>query len=496
MRTSFRTILFATALLAAFSLQGQEMKKLTFSIDDVVSIARDNANQAVQAKHSLESELSDFSAFLASRKWQLDLTLNPSYRMMAVSLEDYSLSGFAQSNTLSTGASLDFSKLVQGSGGYLYASSSFGWDEFFSDARDGYIQQYGAPRLFNITPLRVGYRQELMGYNGPSWEKRIRETQADNARKDYVSEMAAISETAAGYFFSYATSKAMYDMYRVNAESADSLYRIGVKKYELTSIRKDELLSLQLQLMNSQNDVRASFNSMEKARRSLLSYLEMGYEDVSVDVILPENPERLILVDPQEAIEIARTFNPEFGKVQEASLRAEQEFDKARREKGIRVDLDLSAGIQQYGYSAGPVGLTSQPYAIANVTLAFPLVDHGMRRDNYNAAKSRVDYYNVQKSETERTITEAIVNTINELQIQQEMLADTKKAMDLADESFDQNQYNYAQGLSDINTFTLAQNRKDSAHINYITSLSNFWLAYYRLCSITLYDFYNMKPLN
>ena len=496
MRTSIRIILFVATLLDTLSLQGQEMKKLTFSIDEVVSIARSNANQAVQAKHSLESEQSGFSSFLASRKWQLDLTLNPSYRMMAVSLEDYSLSGFAQNNALAAGASLDFSKLVQGSGGYLYASSSFGWDEFFSDARDSYIQQYGAPRLFNITPLRVGYRQELLGYNGPSWEKRIRETQAENARKDYVSELAAISETAAGYFFSYATCKAMYDMYKVNAESADSLYRIGVKKYELTSIRKDELLSLQLQLMNSQNDVRASFNSMEKARRSLLSYLEMGYDDVTVDVVLPEDPEHLILIDSQEAIDIARTYNPEFGKVQEASLKAEQELDKAKREKGVRVDLDLSAGIQQYGYRAGPVGLTSQPHSIANVTLAFPLVDHGMRRDNYNAARSKVEYYDVQRLEIERTVTEAIVNTINELQIQQEMLADTRKAMELADESFAQNQYNYAHGLSDINTFTLSQNRKDSAHINYINSLSSFWLAYYRLCAITLYDFYNMRPLD
>ena len=495
MRKSIKIILLAAALSGAPGLHGQETNGLSFSIDDVVSLARDNANQSIQAKYSLESEQFDFDSFMASRRWQLGLTFNPSYRMMAVSLEDYSLSGFSRSNTLSAGASLDFHKLVQGSGGYVYATSSFGWDEFFSDARADYIQQYGAPRLFNITPLRVGYRQELLGYNGPAWEKKIEEKHIENARKEYVAEMAEITETAAAYFFSYATSKAMYDMYRVNAESADSLYKIGQKKYELTSIRKDELLSLQLQLMNSQNDARSSFNSMEKARRSLLSYLDMGYDDVSVDVVLPENPDHLILIDPSQAIEMARRYNPAFGKAQEASLIAEQELDKATREKKFQVDLDLSAGIQKYGYSAGPVGLTGQPYSIANVTLSIPLVDHGMRRNNFNAAKSRVEYYDVQQSETERTLTEAIVNTINELQIQQEMLADTKMAMELADESFRQNQYNYAHGLSDINTFTLSQNRKDSAHINYITSLSDFWLAYYKLCSLTLFDFYNMKPL-
>lgn len=62
-------------------------------------------------------------------------------------------------------------------------------------------------------------------------------------------------------------------------------------------------------------------------------------------------------------------------------------------------------------------------------------------------------------------------------------------------EVYEQNQYNYAMGLSDINTFSFAQSRKDDAHNNYTSALSEFWLAYYRLCSLTLYDFYERKPL-
>ena len=487
-------------LLAAFSMgtgmRAQDVKELTFSLDDVAAIAMENANMSVRAKRVLESEQFDFDSFLASRKWQLGLNFNPSYQIMSLSPEAYSVAGFSESNALSAGATLDFSKLVEGTGGYAYASSNIAWSEFFSGTGAAYRQQYGAPRMFGSTPVRVGYRQELIGYNGSKWDRKIRDKQYDNSRKEFVAEMAAVTETAAGYFFSYATCKALYDMYKVNAESADSLYKIGLKKYDLTSIRKDELLSLQLQLMNSQNDVRSSFNSMEKARRSLLSFLNLGYEDVSVEVSLPENPDHIIVVDPEQAIEYARRFNPEFGLAEESSLRAEQELDRARREKGLHVDLDLSVGLQKFGYDFNTLGTTNRPFTLANVTLAFPLVDHGMRRNNYNSAKSRMEYYNVQKIETERVITESIVNTVNELMIQQQMLSDTKKAMELADESFKQNQYNYAHGLSDINTFTLSQNRKDSAHINYISALSDFWLAYYRLCSITLYDFYKMRPLD
>ena len=496
MRMDMRIALLIAALSLGTGLRAQDVKELNLTLRDVVDIALENSNISIQAKSLYESEKFSFDSFTASRRWQLGLNFGPSYQLSSLSPEAYSVSGFSSTNTLSAGATLDFSKLISGTGGYAYATSNLAWSEYFSESGNTYRQMYGDPRLLDATPIRVGYRQELIGYNGPKWDKKIRDKQYENAGKEYAAAMAAISETAAGYFFSYATCKAMYDMYKVNAESADSLYKIGLKKYDLTSIRKDELLSLQLQLMNSQNDVRSSYNSMEKARRSLLSYLNMGYKDVSVEVVLPDNPDHYISVDAQQAVEMAKRYNPEFGQAEEASLRAKQELDRAKREKGLQANLDLSVGLQKLGYDFNTLGTTNKMYSMANVTLAIPIVDHGKRLSNYNAAKTRSEYYDVQKVETERAIVESIVNTVNELRIQQMLLEDTKKAMELADESFRQNQYNYAQGLSDINTFTLSQSRKDSAHINYISALRDFWLAYYRLCAITLYDFYNMKPLD
>lgn len=487
--------LCAIALVVTLNLRAQNVRTITFTLEDVIATAQEDAFQSLRAKYNLASETYSFESFLASRKWQLGMNINPAYQRMSISPEAYSISGYSDSNTLSAGATLDFEKLIGHTGGYAYATSNFAWSEFFGDSGNSYRQYYGTPRMFGFTPLRIGYRQELLGYNGPMWEKKIKEKQMETAQKEYSAEMAGISELAAQYFFAYASEKAMYDMYKVNAESADSLYKIGLEKFDITSIRKDELLSLKLQMMNSQNDVHSSFNSMEKSRRSLLSFLNMGYEDVSVEAVLPENPEHSIVVLPQQAIDMAKKYNPTFGQVEAAVLSAEQELDKARREKGLHMNLDLSLGLQKYGYDMSSLGSVNKPFALGTVTLAFPLVDHGMRRDNYNAAKSRLDYYNVQKIESERVITEEIVNTVNELQIQQQMLVETREAMELADESFAQNQYNYAQGLSDINTFTWAQNRKDSAHINYIMALRNFWLSYYRLCTLTLYDFYNMRPL-
>ena len=496
MRKSCRSYISVILLLCGLAgLNAQTEQTMTLALDDVIEMARSSALQSLQAKHTLDFERAGFESYLASRKWQLGMSIIPSYQRMSLSPDTYSLGGVSESSSFSAGATLDFQKLVGLTGGYLYASSNFAWSEYFGDTGNTYRDYYGTPRMFGATPLRIGYRQELLGYNGPLWEKRIRDRQIENAGQEYVAALADISEKAAQYFFSYASEKALYDMYRVNASSADSLYKIGLEKYAITSIRKDELLSLQLQLMNSQNDVRSSYNSLEQARRSLLSFLNIAQENVTIDAVLPDNPEHMIVVNPQQAIDMAREYNPVFGQAEAAALIAEQEVDKTKKEKGLQMNLDLSVGLQKHGPDMSRFVSDNQPYTVGNVTMEFPIVDHGLRKNNYNAAKSRLEYYNVQKLETERTMSEAIINTVSDLQMQQQMLAETRKAMELADESFAQNQYNYAQGLSDINTFTLAQNRKDSAHINYIRALSDFWLAYYRLCSLTLYDFYNMKPL-
>ncbi len=468
---------------------------LSLSLQNTIDIACDSALQAFQAKYILESSQLNYQSFLASRKWQLGLKFNPSYEHLSISPEAYYASGAGSNNALSAGATLDFNQLIGSTGGYIYASSNIAWSEFFGNNADSYKAAYGCPRMFGATPIRVGYRQELLGYNAAEWEKKIQDKHIETAKNEYISTLADIAETAAGYFFRYASSKALYDMYVVNAISADSLYKIGLEKYAITSIRKDELLSLQLQLMNSQNDVRSSLNSLQQAKLSLMSYLKLDKTGIDIEVTLPSNPDHTIIVDPEKAVEYAKLHNPAFGQVEEANLQAQQELDRAKREKNFQMNLDLSVGLQKFGPSMSDFGSKNKAYTVGQVTLAIPIYDHGMRKSQYNAAKSRLDYYNVQQMETERTFKENIYNTIRDLEMQQQMLVETQRAMELADESFAQNQYNYAQGLSDINTFTWAQNRKDSAHINYINALSSFWLAYYRLCSLTLYDFYNMKPL-
>jgi len=46
----------------------------------------------------------------------------------------------------------------------------------------------------------------------------------------------------------------------------------------------------------------------------------------------------------------------------------------------------------------------------------------------------------------------------------------------------------YANGLCDINTFTLGQNRWLTAYTNYLTALEEFWTTHYHLQTLIQYE--------
>lgn len=493
MKFLIRYLLLTICVLLPTIVWGQNV----LTLEDAIKLAQDSAIAARQTRHEYEASKQDYQSYMASRLWSLGLNVDPNYTYRKLSSDERYSSMASSQNILSTSAGLNAQQLIGKTGGYVYANSSVAWNEYLGEAGRSFSKVTGNRREFNSTPLRIGYRQDFLGFNESDWQLRTSRLHMTTADKRYISTLASIAETTARYFFDYATRKAYVEMYELNAQTADSLYKIGQEKFAITAIRKDELISLQLSLLNAQNTLRNARRQEERARHSLLSYLnlpEAAYQDLKV--ILPEEPAYTILIDPDEALHMAETYNPAFSEAEEQILAAEQEVERTRKEQGLKTSIDVSVGLQQYDSHLGDLfGHLDQPYVLGTVSFDLPLVDHGQRQSRHRAAKERLETHHLQKQETTRSMKEQILNTIIDLQSQQQLLSETQVAMRLADESYEQNQYNYAMGLSDINTFSFAQSRKDDAHNNYINALTEFWMAYYRLCSLTLYDFYHKSAI-
>ena len=68
------------------------------------------------------------------------------------------------------------------------------------------------------------------------------------------------------------------------------------------------------------------------------------------------------------------------------------------------------------------------------------------------------------------------------------MLVSTLQTTKLAEAQYYETVENYANGIADINTFTLGQNRWVTAYTNYLTVLEEFWTTYYHLQTLIQYE--------
>jgi outer membrane protein TolC len=347
--------------------------------------------------------------------------------------------------------------------------------------------QRDLPREFVTMPVVVGYQQSLLGYNPYRWEKAVEDARLEAARKQLNYQLHLIAEEATRRFFRLACAQGMLDMCERNKQTADTLYAIAKEKAGIARVTLAELRSLELQRLNAVNALHGARNEEQLARESLASYLRT--ED------LPEGSRltvptliRQLPFSEEDILAMARANSPAIQEQQMALTEARQEEEKARMERGAKVGVDLNIGMQQL--NSNLFGTLKNPslFMIGAVTLSIPLMDHGAARKSHAAATAKKEMQTQALREIERSLEEDVRITVDNLRSHQQLLLHTEEAVSLADDVFALTAENYANGLCDINTYSLAQNRRDDAYNQYLSALAGYWTTYYHLLTLTQYE--------
>lgn len=450
------------------------------SLEQVIQLAQDSTLAAFQSRYEYECHQHHFARFEALRKPQLELRLTPNYyKLVTDPTRDYVY--IRNYNRFSTSAQLMLSQKVLGLGGNAFVSSSALWSEYFvHDQRD-------MPREFVTMPVVVGYQQSLVGYNPFRWEKLVEDARLEAARKQLNYQLHQIAEEATRRFFRLACAQGMLDMCERNKQTADTLYAIAQEKAGIAMVSLAELRSLELQRLNAANALHSARNEEQLARESLSSYLRTEEIPEGSRLTVPTLTRPLTLSE-EDVLAMARANSPAIQEQQRALTEALQEQEKARKERGAKVGVDLSVGMQQL--NSNLFGTLRDPrfYMIGAVTLSIPLMDHGAARKGQAAATARKDRETQALREVERSLEEDVRITLDNLRSHQQLLSHTEEAVSLADDVFELTAENYANGLCDINTYSLAQSRRDNAYNQHLSALAGYWTTYYHLLTLTQYE--------
>ncbi|KAA4026108.1 TolC family protein, partial [Bacteroides ovatus] len=81
------------------------------------------------------------------------------------------------------------------------------------------------------------------------------------------------------------------------------------------------------------------------------------------------------------------------------------------------------------------------------------------------------------------------IMTVSDFNIQQQLIASAEEALDLSILAYNETKQRFIIGKADINSLTLSLNRQQQAQRNFISALQNYWLNYYKIRRLTLFDF-------
>ena len=470
-----------TGLTLFSMLPLRSMGQTSLTLDEVIRLSQDSAITAFQSQQEYRSRQASYEAFEALRKPQLSLKVVPNYsRIVSDPSRDYVY--LRNYDIFSTSAQVRLSQKVLSFGGEAFIGTQAIWSEFFREEASGY------PRQFVASPLLVGYSHTLLGYNPFRWEKQVEDQQLKAARQQHEYNLRCIAEEAAVRYFRLARQQRMLRMRQEELRMNDTLLAIAREKATIAIVTLAELHAIEVQQQNAANQLEVTRQDELKARTELASLLRMDLPSSDQTLLtIPDLPP-LVGYTPEEAAMLAKSNNPAYQQRLAELTEARHQEDKARKERGINVGLDINLGLQQVSTTLGSAYKNQQLYALGAVQVTIPLMDHGAAKKRHAAATAWEERQESALQETERLLVEDATVTLQKLQSCRMMLASTGQTVKLAEEAFNEAADNYANGLCDINTYTLAQSRWATAYNNYLTALEEFWTTHYHLQTLIRYE--------
>lgn len=462
-------------------------RRVVLDLDRTISLSTDSSLSAQKYQSVYDVSRYEYLSWQASRKPQISLQSTPVMyeRYMTqryVSTEDVDV--YRQQRTFYSQAGISATQTMENWGGYFYGSTQLGFLRTFGDQNQ---------TQFMTVPVAVGYKQDLLFYNPLKWAKKIEPLKLARAEKELVYGIENTSEEAVARFFTLALAQDQQRMAEEYLASCDTIYAIAERRYKIASIPKAELSMLELQKTNARTSLTNARIARNRAAKELATYLGMD-RATDIELIIPSVIGSMH-IDATEAIALARENNPTYLAKRQTTAEARREAERAKVEKNFSVSLDASVGLNQVAdnFSEAYRNLLSQDKA--TITLSIPLKDWGKRKNAYLAARSTVDVAERAEQESARDIELEVALTVADFNERQSIVETSRQALTIAEDTYAQTLQRFIRAQANAYDLSLAQSHWQTARQNQIASLQNYWLSYFHLRRLTLYDYQHNKSI-
>jgi outer membrane protein TolC len=351
-----------------------------------------------------------------------------------------------------------------------------------------------ASNAWRTVPLQITLNQPLLKFNDQKWSWKQDQMVYSAGTRAMLEQMEDLSVEVAQRFFDYYAALNDLRNAESNASINDTIFKISEGRFNLGKIAENDLLQSELTLINARSSVeqaRIRLNNNENILKNLLGFPVSR----KLDLYLPAEIPPITDISVEKALEEARSNRSDFINFDLQEVAARMNVKQAEAAQRFSSDLTISYGLNQTAteFSAAYKHPLDQRY----LTMRFnvPLVSWGKNHADYMAAKAGLEGVLANIGYRRSMFDQDVIAKVYEYKQLQSGLLISAKADTIARKRYEVTKNRYLIGKIDMTNLIIAQNEKDLARSNYIVNLQKFWVAYYQLRRLTLYDFVNNRKI-
>jgi outer membrane protein TolC len=470
--------LLGALLLTPSALAAQESLRLT--LKDAVARAQERGPLAVAARETRDAARARDRAFGASLLPQASLTgTAPSFNrsIIPVLQPDGSTLYRAQEQNESN-VNVAVNQRIPILGGDLFINSALSRLDVVGNT---------STRTWSATPMTVGIRQDIFRPNRQRWDNREQVLRAESAERTYREALEEIAITTANLFFDHYTARLNLANAESNATVNDTLFTLNKGRFEVGRIGENDLLQSELALLRAQASLEGARVTYDRTLASLRLALDLPLGSPLEIVVEP--PPATIVADTARAVAMALRSRAQMRDLELQEVQAERRVVEAKRGTGFGGTIQASMGLNQTASQLPDAYRDPREAQRFTFGLSMPIVQWGGRSAQIAATEYDQRRVAVTTRFTREQISQEAHFAVLELGQAARQLSIAAKADTVGARRFDVAKNRYVIGRIGADNLYQAQTEKDAALLQYLQSVRAYWVAYYRLRRLTMFDF-------
>lgn len=484
----YTRLLYIVIALLNFTFLNGQTKTLQLSLSEVVTLAQSDAPDVLIANTRLNNSYWRYKSFLADYKPQINLDAqlpNLNRSIASITLPD-GTDAFINRSLMSSSLGLQLSQQITATGGTVFASTNLERIDIFKTDNNPSTQSYLS------APISIGFIQPLFAYNQLKWNKKIEPLRYSERTKEYAEEMESVAFEAANLFFDVLIAQLNLAAAKQDKINADTLFSISKGRFGVGKIAETELLQIELQSLNADANVAQAGLNVTTNTERLRNHLGIK-EAVIFELETPTNIPTF-LVDSEKALKFARMNRSNSVNFERRLLQAEGEVEQADRER-FNINLFGRFGLTQTANNFGDAFTNLLDQEVVRLGINMPIADWGKTQANKEIAASNLELTKVSIEQERVNFERDILIRVQQFDLVRNQVKLAKRAYEAGIKREDITRKRYLIAKIGITELNIAISEKEQARRNYVSALQNFWLAYYELRTLTLYDFAADKSL-